>query len=164
MKFSRRSAMTMLATAGFLATAVAPSLAATLVTVKLWDKGANSTMATDLGLENPSPDMSKANMGMTVTRKSAPAGVITFRVTNDSKEMVHELVVVRYPAPGKTMPYSDSDMKVNEDAAGHMGEVSELEPGKGGSVSITMKPGHYLLVCNIPGHYKAGMWAEFTVK
>ena len=163
MEFSRRSLLAPLAAAVLLATAGAPAQAAASVEVKLWDKGAASTMASDLGMENPGADMSKANMGMTLSQKSAPAGTVTFAVTNDSKEIVHEMVIVRRPPPGKAMPYVDAEMKVNEDAAGHMGEVSELEPGKGGSVSITMKPGRYLLVCNIPGHYKAGMWAEFTV-
>ena len=162
MTFSRRSLLAPLAGA-ILLTAAAPALAAATIKVKLWDKGAASTMASDLGMENPGADMAKANMGMTLSQKTAPAGIVTFAVTNDSAELVHEMVIVRRPPPGKSMPYVDAEMKVNEDSAGHMGEVSELEPGKGGSVSVTMKPGRYLLVCNIPGHYKAGMWVEFTV-
>jgi uncharacterized cupredoxin-like copper-binding protein len=157
-----KSLLKPLVVGAFLATLCLPAFADTLVTVKLWDKGAE--MATDLGLENPGADMSKAKMGMTLSRKTAPAGTVTFKVTNISKAIVHELVIVRYPEPGKMLPYSDADLKVDEDKAGHMGEVSELDPGKGGSVSISMKPGHYLLVCNIPGHYKTGMWAEFSVK
>lgn len=62
------------------------------------------------------------------------------------------------------MIVGQSGMKIDEGAAGHRGEVSELDPGKGGSLTLSMKPGRYLLVCNISGHYKAGMWAEFTVK
>jgi uncharacterized cupredoxin-like copper-binding protein len=157
----RRSILKRLAVAALFATISVPAFANTLIIVKLWDKSAE--MATDLGLENPNADMSKAPMGMTVSRKTAPAGVVTFKVTNDSKTMIHELVIVRYPKAGQVLPYG-ADMKIDEDKAGHMGEVSELDPGKGGSVSISMKPGRYVLVCNIPGHYKSGMWAEFTVK
>jgi hypothetical protein len=43
------------------------------------------------------------------------------------------------------------------------GEVSELDPGKSGSVTVALKAGKYLLICNVPGHFGAGMWTEFTV-
>ena len=52
----------------------------------------------------------------------------------------------------------------NEDAAGHLGEVSELDPGKSGSLSMKLDPGTYMLLCNVAGHYMAGMWTTITVK
>jgi uncharacterized cupredoxin-like copper-binding protein len=52
---------------------------------------------------------------------------------------------------------------VDEDKAGDKGEVSELNPGQSGSLTVTLAPGKYVLVCNVPGHYGAGMWAEFDV-
>ena len=55
-------------------------------------------------------------------------------------------------------------MTINVDAAGRTRDASELDSGKGGSMSIATKPGRYLLVCNIPVRYKAGIRAEFTVK
>ena len=61
-------------------------------------------MASNLGLENSGGEMAKASMGMTISRKSAPAGVVSFKTTNISKEMIHELVFVRYPEPGKATP------------------------------------------------------------
>jgi uncharacterized cupredoxin-like copper-binding protein len=53
---------------------------------------------------------------------------------------------------------------VNEDAAGHLGEVSELDPGQSGSLSMKLDPGTYMLFCNVPGHYMAGMWTTITVE
>jgi uncharacterized cupredoxin-like copper-binding protein len=53
---------------------------------------------------------------------------------------------------------------VDEERAGHLGEVSELEPGKTGALRLDLKPGNYLLFCNIPGHFMAGMWTSFTIK
>jgi len=41
--------------------------------------------------------------------------------------------------------------------------VSELEPGQSGSLTIAMKPGKYILFCNIPGHYVMGMWAILEI-
>jgi uncharacterized cupredoxin-like copper-binding protein len=45
-----------------------------------------------------------------------------------------------------------------------MGEVSELDPGKSGSLTLTLDAGTYMLFCNLPGHYMAGMWTFVTVK
>ena len=45
-----------------------------------------------------------------------------------------------------------------------LGEVSELDPGKSGTLTLKLDPGTYMLFCNIPGHYMAGMWTTVTVK
>jgi uncharacterized cupredoxin-like copper-binding protein len=31
-------------------------------------------------------------------------------------------------------------------------------------VTLNLKPGHYSLVCNLPGHYMQGMRADLTVQ
>ena len=62
------------------------------------------------------------------------------------------------------LPYDKAGNLVDEDAAGHLGEVSELEPGKKGALKLTLKPGTYILYCNVPGHYALGMWTLLTVK
>jgi uncharacterized cupredoxin-like copper-binding protein len=53
---------------------------------------------------------------------------------------------------------------VDEDAAGHLGEVSELDPGASGTLTIDLKPGKYVLFCNLPAHFMNGMWTEITVQ
>ena len=136
--------------------------AATVVHVELWDKP-GVPMATTLAYGTPGLDMSQATMGMKTTPLKAPAGVVTFKVTNVSKDTIHEMIVMYLADPTKPLPYIDSDSKVDEDKAGDKGEVSELDPGHSGSLTVSLKPGKYLLVCNVPGHYEAGMWAEFTV-
>ena len=37
-----------------------------------------------------------------------------------------------------------------------------IRPGSSGWVTLTLAPGHYELVCNLPGHYAAGMHTELT--
>jgi uncharacterized cupredoxin-like copper-binding protein len=32
-----------------------------------------------------------------------------------------------------------------------------------GWVTVTLAPGRYELVCNLPGHYVSGMYGELTV-
>ena len=48
--------------------------------------------------------------------------------------------------------------------AGSVGEIGEFKPGLTKRVTLSLKPGHYVLLCNIPGHFKAGMFHVVTVK
>lgn len=150
--------------AGLALLAIAPfAAAATVVNVELWDKGADVEMPTGLIYGEPSVDLTKATMGMKLSRRSAPAGVVTFKVTNASKDTIHEMIVMFLAEPGRPLPYIVGDNRVDEDKSGDKGEVSELDPGKSGSLTVPLKAGKYLLICNVAGHYAAGMWTEFEV-
>ncbi|MCB1489550.1 MAG: hypothetical protein KDJ88_19085 [Bauldia sp.] len=139
------------------------SQAATTVKVSLWDKGAEMEMPTDLIYGTPGVDLSKATMGIKLSTNTAPQGVVAFKVTNDSKDTIHEMIVMQLAKPGEPLPYIADEQRVDEDKAGDKGEVSELDPGQSGSLVLNLKPGEYLLICNVAGHYAAGMWTEFTV-
>jgi uncharacterized cupredoxin-like copper-binding protein len=144
---------------------VLPALAApSVVTVTLNNKPIAAALPGDLGMEMPGADMSKAVMSITASPNTVPAGEVTFVATNKSSDFTHEMVVVRMTDPHRPLPYVTADNKVNEDAAGHLGEVSELDPGKSGSLSLTLTPGTYMLFCNVAGHYMAGMWTTITVQ
>lgn len=165
MTTTRRTFLLGLGSASLLAANLAvPAHAANRNAIKivLWDKGAKAEMANNLGIGG-SGDKSKATMGLKLSSMTARAGKVTFNVTNSSKDTVHEVVVLPYK-DGEKLPYSDQDMRIDEEAAGHLGEVSELQPGKSGSVTLDLKPGKYLLVCNIAGHYMNGMWEIITLK
>jgi uncharacterized cupredoxin-like copper-binding protein len=143
--------------------AASQTLAATVVHVSLWDKGANTTMATGFAYMTPGADLSKATMGIKPSPDTAKAGVVTFKVTNDSKDTIHEMIVMYLADPTKPLPYIAAEQRVDEDKAGDKGEVSELDPGASGTLTVNLKAGKYLLICNVPGHFDAGMWTEFTV-
>src|SRR2546425_1192379 len=38
-----------------------------------------------------------------------------------------------------------------------------MKPGQTKPLVITLLPGHYALMCNLPGHYRMGMHQDFTV-
>lgn len=105
-----------------------------------------------------------AEMRMAVDRASAPKGEVTFVVTNMSKTLEHEMVVVRLKSADDKLPYDAQAQRVDEDKVDAIGEVSELKPGEGGKVTLHLKPGPYRLICNVEGHYAAGMWSAFTVE
>jgi uncharacterized cupredoxin-like copper-binding protein len=95
---------------------------------------------------------------ITPSASDVPAGKVTFVATNAGKEE-HEMVVVRTAKPAGSL------MKGKEASeAGAVDEIPEFDAGLTKRLSLDLKPGHYVLLCNVPGHYKAGMFTDFTVK
>jgi uncharacterized cupredoxin-like copper-binding protein len=85
------------------------------------------------------------------------AGRVTFAVRN-AGAIPHEFVVLRTRKPAAGL------IKGNEaDEAGNVGEIGDLQPGQAKTVTLPLKPGHYALICNLPGHYNAGQHADFRV-
>ena len=104
-----------------------------------------------------------SGMKMKTDQQEIKAGRVSFQVTNLSKTLVHEMVVVKVDRPGARLPYDPKNRTVTEDKVRHLGEVAELKPGARGTLNLMLQPGSYLLVCNQPGHYHAGMYSPLTV-
>ena len=109
------------------------------------------------------------NMTVKSEMHNFKAGNVTFDVINSpDSTMEHEMLVIRLTAPQvknpDSLPYLNTEDKFNEDAVDDLGEVSELQPGKAGSLTVEMTPGEYMLVCNVAGHYRAKMYTIVHVK
>ena len=119
------------------------------ISVTLWDK----------------PD---GTMGITTSAPSVAAGPVTFKVTNSSAMLIHEMVVVRLTpeqaAHPDALPYDATAREVEEEDVDGISEVAELDPGKGGELSVTLAAGSYELICNVAGHFMNGMRALLSVK
>ena len=84
------------------------------------------------------------------------AGNVTLRVDNHGPD-AHELIVVR-TRDGK-LPFRGDGLTVDEDAVEHS-TVGVLEPGDASDVRelhLHLRPGRYVLFCNMSGHYLGGM-------
>ena len=135
------------------------------ITVELWDSGAETEMPTDMGLAMAhGNDMSNATMGIRVSTDTVAAGQITFDVTNVSTDTIHEMVLAHIDDVTKPLPFNAEENEVDEEAVEGPGEVSELDTGESGSLTVNLDAGTYILYCNLPGHYAAGMWTLLTVK
>ncbi|MBI2256478.1 MAG: copper resistance protein [Proteobacteria bacterium] len=102
-------------------------------------------------------------MGMMLDHDSVPAGKITFVVKNDAMATNHEMVVIKLKNKNDEIPMMKGKHRVDEDKLKSMGEVEDVEPGKSGEMSADLKAGDYLLLCNLKGHFEAGMTSHFTV-
>ena len=99
------------------------------------------------------------SMSMTVAPISVRHGKVKLTVTNEGTEL-HEMVVLKTGTPFDELVV-DAKEKVSESRA--VGEVPTLAKGKTKSLTLKLKAGDYVLVCNIHGHYAAGMRSAFTV-
>ena len=110
-------------------------------------------------LSDSTDDPSMAGMQLTIDQDTVPAGPITFAVTNRSKSVVHELLVVKLPNKDANLPYDEKDSKVVENKLNKLVDSDDIKPGGKKMITVALKPGDYLLICNQPGHYMAGMQA-----
>jgi uncharacterized cupredoxin-like copper-binding protein len=86
---------------------------------------------------------------------------VTFKVENDGK-IKHEFVVVQTDLGFSQLPVTSSG-EANENELKGMGEVEDIGAGKSGDLKLNLPSGHYMLICNLPGHFAGGMHADFTV-
>jgi uncharacterized cupredoxin-like copper-binding protein len=95
-------------------------------------------------------------------KQKAQAGEVTFKVEN-AGEIKHEFVVIKTAKPADALDKGDE-----ADETGAVDEIGDIEPGATQSLKVKLEPGHYALVCNLPGHYKPGgkdgMLADVTVR
>ncbi len=148
-----------------VALAIMPAYADSTIKVSLADKGGMMDLSVNMGMGmGMKGDMSKSIMSIKTDVNTVPAGKVTFEVTNVSKETIHEMLVSPIKDVNASLPYIANEGRLDEEASGDMGEVSELDPGKSGALTLDLKPGMYILYCNVPGHFTSGMWTTITVQ
>ena len=107
--------------------------------------------------------MGQGRMSIRMDKPTVKSGDVHFAVVNNSKAWRHEMLVVAVDDPNAPLPYDYNIARIPEKQIKVLGEVDELDAGKTGALDLKLPAGSYLLICNIPGHYAAGMVALFTV-
>jgi uncharacterized cupredoxin-like copper-binding protein len=94
---------------------------------------------------------------MTPEPREISAGTVTFEVNNEGT-LEHEMVVIKTDkgAANLGMPNGEAD------ETGAVDEV-EVAAGESKTLELDLEAGKYALVCNLPEHYAADMYADFTV-
>ncbi|TFC30815.1 hypothetical protein E3O55_07490 [Cryobacterium sp. MDB1-18-2] len=149
-----------------------PQLAGTIVNVSLRNMG-GSMMGGDNGMMGGNTGngmMHRGAMNLSLDRSSVSSGTVSFLATNDGS-ISHELVILPLAASQVAGSRSISgEHKIDETAS--LGEASAtckagegtgIAPGSAGWVTLDLPPGRYEVICNLPGHYAAGMYQELTV-
>ena len=101
-------------------------------------------------------DVDLTEWAVTPSVSQISAGTVTFVAHNRSTAMVHELAILKVDGGKKT----------------EVKEIEDIDPGKGGRVTVKLSSGQYELACVIaPGeagsmadHYQQGMHTTFVVR
>lgn len=92
---------------------------------------------------------------------SAPAGTVEFMIRNGGTT-IHEFEIFESPQTDIELPIV-SNIADTADLT-LVDEVEDIPPGATVRLAVPLSPGRYLLICNLPGHYAAGMHVEFQVE
>jgi uncharacterized cupredoxin-like copper-binding protein len=101
---------------------------------------------------------------ITLSADSAAAGSLTF-VADNKGSIQHELILVKTDDDPGSLPMASDGSTADLTASGvtKVGGVDAVDPGTTKSFTVTLQPGKYVLLCNVPAHYATGMHVGFTV-
>jgi uncharacterized cupredoxin-like copper-binding protein len=138
--------------------------------------GCGSDSGTTTTTENESEAAATGGGGATLSIKmgefffgpkntAAHAGPTTIEAPNEGS-VEHELVVFKTNMDPAKLP-TEASGEVNEEKmdkiAQSAGEIPDVEAGETKSAQFELTPGRYVIFCNLPGHYAAGMYGTLTV-
>ena len=125
---------------------------------------AAAPVAADATVAAPLATVALTDFTMQPSTATVAAGQATVQITNSGK-VAHELLVFRSDL--KPSAYPKKDGNLDEEGAGitKISDGENLDPGATQTRTIDLtRPGTYLFVCNLPGHFKAGMYKVVTVR
>ncbi len=141
---------------------VVPALAGTVVDATLINMGGPMMMNAPAG--------STGMMRLIVDRSTVTHGHVSVLAVN-AGNINHELVILPIPS-GQIVGTRAIGADAEIDETGSLGEASNtcaagsgdgIAPSASSWVTVTLPAGRYELVCNLPGHYAAGMYAQLIV-
>jgi uncharacterized cupredoxin-like copper-binding protein len=125
------------------------------------------------GDEETTVDVTVQEFAVIPAESSAPAGDVTFDVTNEGPDDVHEFVVFKTDLAPDALPTA-ADGSVDEEGKGIelIDEIEDIAVGDMPTLTVTLDAGSYVFICNIVeeedgetiAHYQQGMRVAFTVE
>lgn len=97
---------------------------------------------------------------------TADAGSVTISAPNVG-QVEHELILFKSDADPASLPLSGGDVDeeaLEEQGAEEAGEIEDVAPGETKEKGFELTAGKYVMFCNLPGHYKQGMYGSVTAK
>jgi uncharacterized cupredoxin-like copper-binding protein len=104
-----------------------------------------------------------STFGMALSAHTVKAGPVTFVVRNNATDQTHEFVVAQTDLPADQIPVKPDTHLVDEEQLTLLGEVEDLGSGAIKRLTLDLKPGRYVLMCNLATHYQNGMHTALTV-
>jgi uncharacterized cupredoxin-like copper-binding protein len=157
---------------GFAAAAVIFSIVAIGFAVRAIDDAKPSTRsAAVVAPATPAPPLASSPGPVTLSdfkvqpaATTVAAGKVTFQISNVGS-VQHELLVFHSGLAPNAYPLKDGTIDEESSLITKVSDGDNIDPGASQSRTVDLtQPGTYLFVCNLPGHFKAGMYEVVTVK
>jgi uncharacterized cupredoxin-like copper-binding protein len=144
------------------------------------DDGDSAESTTDQAATEATRNVVKVQLGengdkyfIKVDKDTVQAGRTTFVIDNVGT-IHHEMAIYKTDLPADKLPLT-AEGTVDEEKAGLVAEAVYTRPlrgdedhrirdGRGVNYTVDLPPGNYVLLCNLPGHYKKGQFVAFTVE
>ena len=135
--------------------------------------GALSLVAAGCSDDETTVDVTVQEFAVIPASSSAPAGDVTFDVTNEGPDDVHEFVVFKTDLAPDALPTAE-DGSVDEEGEGVelIDEIEDIAVGDTPTLTVSLDAGSYVFICNIVeeeggetiAHYQQGMRVAFTAE
>jgi uncharacterized cupredoxin-like copper-binding protein len=100
------------------------------------------------------------DFSITLSSSTGTAGPVTFNISNEGPS-THEFVVIKTDDAPDALPVKNGT--VDEDGLTIVDENEDIAPGTTAELPVDLEAGSYVIICNVSGHYEAGMHTGFTV-
>ena len=93
------------------------------------------------------------------------AGTVTLRVENRGPS-THEFNIDRTALAADALPLGPDGLTVDEDSQllHRIDAGDDIRLGETRDITVRLKPGHYVVWCNLEGHYLGGMYFSLNVE
>jgi hypothetical protein len=134
------------------------------------DEGGEEHVVVNGGTETPTGPGGGIQVGLhdpdfalSVDPASAPAGAVAFDVVNEGG-LIHNFRAIKTDLAPDALPLDSTGFEVDESQVDVVASHEEIPAGASATVEADLGAGSYVLICNIPTHYEAGMHAAFSVE
>lgn len=100
---------------------------------------------------------------ITLDDDTATAGPLTFRISNDGT-IDHEFLILKTNIPNGEIPVEGGIFEEDLASIEVIDEIPPFSAGSTAEITVDLQRGLYQLVCNLPGHYEAGMHTTLNVE
>lgn len=100
--------------------------------------------------------------GLKPSPSSSKPGQVTFTARNTG-EIAHQFMVLATTRAADRLPVSKGVVRTKAKGITVVDQIELVAPDDVEVLSVTLKPGRYVFICNIAGHYQSGMRAAFRV-
>jgi uncharacterized cupredoxin-like copper-binding protein len=116
----------------------------------------------------PAPATGPITISLSEFKVSMPttiaAGQVALTIRNDGK-VPHELLVFKSPLDASQYPKANGGIDEEGPGITKDSDGDNLDPGTTQTRTVDLSaPGAYVFVCNLPGHFAAGMYTTVVVK